>query len=163
MNFYEVKVGKTSRRGHFESFNSFVAKTEMSHSQLHEKLRNSYKGFEISLSNIEAIEEFKKEIVVENNQVQPNKGKIVSELLLNSDCRKLPMELQTLRDEFIKNKQLADESESKFLSELLSYLNNKHGNLSYKVKNIKSTYSNYSDFDYVLIFNGNLKTLLENN
>ena len=164
MNFYEVKVGKTSRRGHFESFNSFVAKTEMSHSQLHEQLRNSYKGFEIALRGIETIEEFKKETVVKKEEeVYTPIQAPISYLKLSESNNELTEDLENLRLEMKIKEQEFDKLESKFREDLSRHLVKKHSSIANGILNLKKTSHYYQDFDYELRLKGNLKTLLENN
>lgn len=163
MNFFEVKIGRTSRRGNFESFNSFVAKTEMDYSQLYSELKDRYKGFEVSIKTVETIEEFKKEnVVVEKEKVYNPIKSPTNYLKLDESKSKLTEYLENLRLELEIKEREFDNLESEFRAELSRHLLKKHSNIANGVQNIKKTYQYYSEFEYELRLKGDLKTLLEN-
>jgi hypothetical protein len=161
MNFFEVKIGRTSRRGSFESFNSFVAKTEMDYSQLYSELKDRYKGFEVSIKTVEIIEEFKKAVSV-NVEVKPTPTKTIRQLVLKQKYHELPLEIRDLRSDFISKKELMEKAESNLKSSLVSYFKEKHKGLYFDIRDIKSTFSNYGEIEYTLILNGELQEILEN-
>lgn len=164
MNFFEVKIGKTSRRGNFESFNSFVAKTDMHSHELYNSLRERYKGFEVSINNVETIVEFEKPVVVEENVFEPSVEKsTVQHLSLEGTCRDLgeESEIGMLREDFISKMKEFEVAEQKLRSVILKYLESKHSEIAYEVLNLKNIYSGYFNYKYTLKLKGDLKQMLE--
>ena len=165
MNFFEVKIGKTSRRGNFEPFNSFVAKTEMNSHELYNSLRERYKGFEVSVNNVETIVEFEKPVVVEENVFAPivEKSTTVQHLSLRGTCRHIDKEseISILRKDFEEKKRDYEKSETKLREVIKNHLEDKHEGIAKEIIKLKSTYAEYLDYEYILKLNGDLKQMLE--
>lgn len=166
MNFFEVKIGKTSRRGNFESFNSFVAKTEMNLTELWNSLRERYKGFEVSINSVETIVEFEKPVVKEDVFVPSVKeSTTVQHLSLRGTCRHINMESEIAirRKDFEEKKRDYEKSETKLRDVIKEHLEVKHESIGDEIKHLKNTYSNYLEYEYTLTLKGDLKEMLEEN
>lgn len=167
MNFFEVKIGRTSRRGSFEVYNSFVAKTEMNSHELWNSLRERYKGFEVSINNVETIVEFEKPVVEKEEDffTPAVENKTVQHLSLEGTCRHIDSESEIAihRKDFTKKKEEFEIAEKTFIDVLKKHLKSKHAEIAYGIVNLKSTYADYLDYEYTLKLNGNLKEILEEN
>ena len=164
MNFFEVKIGKTSRRGNFEPFNSFVAKTEMNSHELYNSLRERYKGFEVSVNNVETIVEFEKPVVKEDVFAPSvKKSTTVQHLSLRGTCRHIDKESEIAirREDFEEKKRDYEKSETKLREVIKEHLEVKHESIGDEIKHLKSTYADYMDYEYTLKLKGDLKEMLE--
>ena len=164
MNFFEVKIGKTSRRGSFESFNSFVAKTEMNSHELWNSLRERYKGFEVSVNNVETIVEFEKPVVVdEEDMFFPTvENKTVHSLDMCFKTADLQDdELAKLRKDYEDKLVELNKITSTLKSRINVVLQNKYNNVCRDIINIEKNDTWFSGFKCVLLLKGDLKQMLE--
>ena len=164
MNFFEVKIGKTSRRGNFESFNSFVAKTELNSYELYNSLRERYKGFEVSVNNVETIVEFEKPVVVDEEGIFAPTVENKTVYSLDMCFKTVDLqddELAKLRKDYEDKLVELNKITSKLKSRINVVLQNKYNNVCRDIINIEKNDTWFSGFKCVLILKGDLKQMLE--
>ena len=163
MNFFEVKIGRTSRRGTFEAFNSFVAKTEMGYSELYSNLRDRYKGFEISLKTVETIVEFEKPTVKEEDIFSPTVERETVHYL-DMDFKTITLQdskLSALRADFEDKFRELYKIERSLVNRIVTVLIDKYRNICADIINIEKTSIYFDDFKCTLRLKGDLKTMIE--
>jgi predicted secreted protein len=166
MNFFEVKIGKRTRRGSLEVYNSFVIKTELSQNDAYYKMLNKYSGFDIELNQIQEIkddvveqkqevkQEAKQEVKIETSK----KSKLEMETRISHLGNK---ELLELREDYLKKFYESRKAEELLVNTITSHLEEKFSNVCKEIRNLESSYDKYLDLKYTLILEGDLIETLE--
>jgi hypothetical protein len=162
MNFFEVNVGKRTRRGSLEVYNRFVIKTELSQNDTHYNMLNKYAGFDIEVNGIQ---EIKEDVVEQKQEVNQNlkvetskKSKIEMEL----DIYNLKNEqLENLREHYIEKLAESKKAESVLKKYIKGYLEENFSNISEHIVSLKDTWDNYRKFEFTLNLKGELIEILE--
>jgi hypothetical protein len=125
MNFFEVKIGKSTKRGGMVVSHSFVCKTEMTQSKLWNEMLNRYKGFDVNIFQVENVEEIEPNTVVEAPQHErydsPNPTKTITYLEVKVPSEHLSLELKTEWSQLNKSFRDLEETQSKLLRKIDDY------------------------------------------
>jgi hypothetical protein len=162
MNFFEVNVGKRTRRGSLEVYNRFVIKTELSQNDTHYKMLSKYDGFDIEVNQIQ---EIKEDVVEQKQEANQNlkvetskKSKIEMELNIYNLGNE---QLENLREYYIEKLAESNKAESELKKYIKRYLEENFYNISENIVNLKDTWENYRNFEFTLNLKGELIEILE--